>query len=143
MPYSRIGFCLVIYMVPCLRTIDSSGTQCGDYYSIPQRPTTLIRWKVLDFTTDEESGILSMLEALPTIWNVMWYPQELPSPTNVKGICSFMEHAGFYQRFIQNFSQIARLPTHLLAKVAPFVFIEECLQAFHTLMKPLISAPTI
>jgi hypothetical protein len=32
---------------------------------------------------------------------------QLPPPTNVKGIHSFLGHAGFYQRFIQNFSQIA------------------------------------
>jgi hypothetical protein len=54
-------------MVPYLRTIDSSRTRCGDYYSIPRRPTTMIRWKVLDFTTDEVSEVLSMLEALLTV----------------------------------------------------------------------------
>jgi hypothetical protein len=32
---------------------------------------------------------------------------------------------------------------HLLAKDAPFVFTEECLQSFHTLEKALISAPVI
>jgi hypothetical protein len=59
--------------------------------------------------------------------------EQLPPPTNVKGIHSFPGHAGFYQRFIQNFSQIARPLTHLLAKDAPFVFTEECLQSFQTL----------
>jgi hypothetical protein len=33
--------------------------------------------------------------------------EELPPPTNVVGIRSFLGHAGFYQRFIQNFSHIA------------------------------------
>jgi hypothetical protein len=33
--------------------------------------------------------------------------KQLPPHTNVKGIHSFLGHAGFYQRFIQNFSQIA------------------------------------
>jgi hypothetical protein len=61
----------------------------------------------------------------------------------VKGIHSFLGHAGFYRRFIQNFSQIARPLTHLLAKDAPFIFIEECLQSFHTLKKALVSAPVI
>jgi hypothetical protein len=64
-------------------------------------------------------------------------------PTNVKGIRSFLGHAGFYQRFIQIFSQIARPLTHLLAKDAPFIFMEECLQSFHTLKEALISAPVI
>jgi hypothetical protein len=67
--------------------------------------------------------------------------EQQPPPTNVKGICSFLGHVGFHRRFIQNFSQIARPLTHLLAKDAPFVFTEECLQAFHTLKKALISTP--
>jgi hypothetical protein len=69
--------------------------------------------------------------------------EQLLPPTNVKGILSFLGHAWFYQRFIQNFSQIARLLTHLLAKDALFVFTKECLQSFHTLNKALISAPVI
>jgi hypothetical protein len=69
--------------------------------------------------------------------------EQLPPPTNVKGIRSFLGHAGFYRRFIQNFSQIARPHTHLLTKDASFVFTEECLQSFHTLKKALISAPVI
>ena len=62
---------------------------------------------------------------------------------NVKGIHSFLGQAGFYRRFIKDFSQIARPLTNLLAKVAPFEFIYECLSAFHTLKKALISAPII
>jgi hypothetical protein len=69
--------------------------------------------------------------------------EQLPPPTNVKRIHSFLGHAGFYQRFIQNFSQIARPLTHLLAKDAPFIFTEEWLQSFHTLKKALISTPVI
>jgi hypothetical protein len=69
--------------------------------------------------------------------------EQLSPPTNVKGIRSFLGHARFYRRFIQNFSQIARPLTHLLAIDAPFIFTEECLQVFHTLKKALISAPVI
>jgi hypothetical protein len=69
--------------------------------------------------------------------------EQLPPQTNVKGIRSFLGHAGFYRRFTQNFSQIARPLTHLLAKDAPILFIKECLQLFHTLKKALISAPVI
>jgi hypothetical protein len=69
--------------------------------------------------------------------------EQPPPPTNVKEICSFLGHAGFYQRFIQNFSQIARPLMHLLPKDAPFVFTEQCLQSFHTMKKALISAPVI
>jgi hypothetical protein len=58
--------------------------------------------------------------------------QQLPSPTNVKGIRSFLGHVGFYQRFNKNFSQIARPLSNLLAKEASFMFDEECFAAFHT-----------
>jgi hypothetical protein len=69
--------------------------------------------------------------------------EQLPPPTNVMGIHSFLGHAGFYQRFIQKFSQIDQPLTHPLAKDVPFVFTEECFQSFHTLKETLISAPII
>ena len=69
--------------------------------------------------------------------------ERLPPPVNVKGICSFLGHAGFYRRFIKDFSQIARPLTNLLAKDAPFEFTDECLHAFEILKKALISAPII
>jgi hypothetical protein len=69
--------------------------------------------------------------------------EQLLPPTNVKGVHSFLGHAGFYRRLIQNFSQIARPLTHLLAKYLMFIFTEECLQSFHTLKEALISAPVI
>ena len=49
----------------------------------------------------------------------------LPPPVNVKGIRSFLGHAGFYRRFIKDFSQIARPLTNLLAKDTPFDFTDE------------------
>ena len=65
--------------------------------------------------------------------------EKLPPPTNVKGIRSFLGHAGFYRRFIKNFSQIARPLTSLLAKDAPFIFSDECHESFQTLKKAVIS----
>ena len=69
--------------------------------------------------------------------------EKLPPPVNVKGVRSFLGHAGFYRHFIKDFSHIARPLTSLLAKDAPFDFTDECLAAFHTLKKALISAPII
>jgi hypothetical protein len=54
---------------------------------------------------------------------------------NVKGIRSFLGHAGFYRWFIKDFSQIAKPLTNLLDNDAPFEFTDECLNAFHTLKK--------
>ena len=56
--------------------------------------------------------------------------EQLPPPMNVKGIHSFLGHAGFYRHFIKYFSQIARPLTSLLAKDAPFIFNDECHEAF-------------
>ena len=69
--------------------------------------------------------------------------EKLPPPVNVKGIRSFLGHAGFYRRFIKDFSQIARPLTNLLAKDVPFGFADECLRAFEILKKALVSAPII
>ncbi|GJY79561.1 reverse transcriptase domain-containing protein [Tanacetum coccineum] len=38
----------------------------------------------------------------------------LPYPTTVKGVRSFLGHTGFYRRFIKDFSKISRPMTHLL-----------------------------
>ncbi|GJY21974.1 reverse transcriptase domain-containing protein [Tanacetum coccineum] len=65
---------------------------------------------------------------------------KLPHPTTVKGIRSFLGHAGFYRRFIKDFSKISRPMTHLLEKNTPFIFSEECIQAFQTLKKKLTEA---
>nr|GEU48716.1 reverse transcriptase domain-containing protein [Tanacetum cinerariifolium] len=65
---------------------------------------------------------------------------KLPHPTNVKGIRSFLGHAGFYHRFIKDFSKIARPMTRLLEKDTPFIFYKECVEAFQTLKRKLTKA---
>nr|GEU37257.1 reverse transcriptase domain-containing protein [Tanacetum cinerariifolium] len=68
---------------------------------------------------------------------------KLPHPTTVKGIRSFLGHAGFYRRFIQDFSKISRPMTHLLEKNTPFIFSEYCIKAFQLLKKKLTEAPIL
>nr|GEY42439.1 reverse transcriptase domain-containing protein [Tanacetum cinerariifolium] len=65
---------------------------------------------------------------------------KMPRPTTVKGVRSFLGHAGFYRRFIQDFSKIARPMTHLLEKETPFVFSKDCIDTFETLKKKLTKA---
>nr|GEW55543.1 reverse transcriptase domain-containing protein [Tanacetum cinerariifolium] len=65
---------------------------------------------------------------------------KLPHPTTVKGIRSFLGHAGFYRHFIKDFSKIARLMTRLLEKDTPFLFSKECVEAFQTLKRKLTKA---
>ncbi|GJT86208.1 reverse transcriptase domain-containing protein [Tanacetum coccineum] len=68
---------------------------------------------------------------------------KLPHPTTVKGVRSFLGHAGFYRRFIKDFSKISRPMTHLLEKNTPFIFSDDCIQAFQTLKKKLTEAPIL
>nr|GEU48335.1 hypothetical protein [Tanacetum cinerariifolium] len=68
---------------------------------------------------------------------------KLPHPTTVKGIRSFLSHAGFYRRFIQDFSKIAQPMTRLLEKDTPFFFLKECVEAFKTLKRKLTKAPIL
>nr|GEY20780.1 reverse transcriptase domain-containing protein [Tanacetum cinerariifolium] len=65
------------------------------------------------------------------------------TPTNIKGIRSFLGHACFYQRFIKDFSKIARPLTKLLEKDTPFKLNEECHNAFKLLKEELACAPVI
>jgi hypothetical protein len=67
----------------------------------------------------------------------------LPPPRTVKEIRSFLGRAGFYRRFIQDFSKIARPLCKLLAMETLFVFDEECMKAFGALKKILTSTPII
>ncbi|GKC77950.1 reverse transcriptase domain-containing protein, partial [Tanacetum coccineum] len=67
----------------------------------------------------------------------------LPHRTSVKGVRSFLGHAVFYRRFIQDFSKISRPMTHLLEKDTPFIFSKECIEAFETLKKKLTEAPIL
>nr|GEU67213.1 reverse transcriptase domain-containing protein [Tanacetum cinerariifolium] len=68
---------------------------------------------------------------------------KLPHPTTVKGIRSFLGHAGFYRRFIQDFSKIARSMTRLLEKDTPFFFSKECVEVFQTLKRIFTEAPIL
>ncbi|GKC86483.1 reverse transcriptase domain-containing protein [Tanacetum coccineum] len=68
---------------------------------------------------------------------------KLPHPTTVKEIRSVLGHAGFYRRFIQDFSKIARPMTRLLEIDTSFFFSKECIKAFQTLKKKLTEAPIL
>ncbi|KAD4386230.1 hypothetical protein E3N88_26399 [Mikania micrantha] len=67
----------------------------------------------------------------------------LPPPTNVKGIRSFLGHAGFYRRFIKSFSVITKPLCNLLLKDVPFEFDDECLKSFNLLKEQLVAAPIL
>ncbi|CAM8926067.1 unnamed protein product [Rhodiola kirilowii] len=69
--------------------------------------------------------------------------EQLPPLEDQKGVRGYLGHAGFYRRFIRDFSKIAKPLTRLLCNDVQFNFDEECLEAFEKLKKALVSAPIV
>ena len=67
--------------------------------------------------------------------------RNLMPPTTVKGIRSFLGHAGFYRSFIRDFSKIARPLCRLLEKDTKFYFDESCHNSFEEIKSRLVEAP--
>jgi hypothetical protein len=63
--------------------------------------------------------------------------RKCPCPRDVKGIRSILGHAGFYRRFIKDFSKLSKPLTNLLQKDVPFVFDDDCKE------EALITAPIV
>ena len=55
---------------------------------------------------------------------------KLPSPTNVKTVRQFLGNAGFYRRFIMDFSKIPKPLYKVLEKDAKFIWNENCQKSF-------------
>ena len=65
------------------------------------------------------------------------------APTSVAEIRSFLGLAGYYRRFIENFSKIAKPMTELLKKDTKFKWTKECEASFQELKKRLVTAPVL
>ena len=66
-----------------------------------------------------------------------------PRPTNAKEVKGFVSLCSYYRRMVQNFAEIA-LPLHnLMKKDVPFLWNEDCEQAFLTLRDRLITSPIV
>ncbi|XP_073357951.1 uncharacterized protein [Aegilops tauschii subsp. strangulata] len=65
------------------------------------------------------------------------------APTSVSEIRSFLGLEGYYRRFIENFSKIAKPMTELLKKDTKFIWTEECEASFQELKKRLTTAPVL
>jgi hypothetical protein len=64
-------------------------------------------------------------------------------PTNVSEIRSFLGLAGYYQRFIEGFSKIARPMTELLKKEKKFNWTESYERSFQELKRRLTTTPVL
>jgi hypothetical protein len=64
-------------------------------------------------------------------------------PTTVFEIRSFLGLVGYYRRFIEGFSKLAKPMTTLLEKNAKFIWSEKCQANFEELKKKLTMAPVL
>jgi hypothetical protein len=86
--------------------------------------------------TISQAGIVVDLDKAQEVMN--WKP-----PTTVYQIQSFLGLAGYYRRFILDFSRIMKPMTKLLKKGAKFVWGQKCEDAFHTLRQHLTTTPVL
>ncbi|GKA14910.1 reverse transcriptase domain-containing protein [Tanacetum coccineum] len=124
--------------ITCLNNLDKMLQRCKDAHLV-------LNWEKYHFMVKE--GIVlghkvssAGLEVDKAKIDVI---SKLPPPTNIKSIRNFLRHAGFYRRFIKDFSKIARPLTKHLEKDTPFEFNEECRRAFESLQEKLTCAPLI
>ncbi|KAA0047657.1 pol protein [Cucumis melo var. makuwa] len=66
-----------------------------------------------------------------------------PRPSTVSEIRSFLGLAGYYRRFVEDFSRIASPLTQLTRKGTPFVWSPTCESSFQELKQKLVSAPVL
>ena len=69
--------------------------------------------------------------------------REWKRPKDVNQIRSFLGLAGYYRRFIKNFSILAAPMTRLTKKDVKFAWSAECEQAFEALKERLTTAPVL
>jgi hypothetical protein len=86
--------------------------------------------------TISQDGISVDLEKVQEVMD--WKP-----PTTVKQIRSFLGLAGYYRRFIPDFSRIAKPMTELLKKGVKYDWSQKCEDVFHTLRQHLTTAPVL
>jgi hypothetical protein len=122
----------------CLRNLDKVLQRC-------EETNLVLNWEKCHFMVSEgivlghkisERGIevdKAKVEAI----------EKMPYPRDVKDIRSILGHAGFYRRFIKDFSKISKPFTNLIQKDVPFVFDDDCKEAFETLKKALTTASIV
>ncbi|XP_019253798.1 PREDICTED: uncharacterized protein LOC109232481 [Nicotiana attenuata] len=122
----------------CLRNLDRVLARCEDI-------NLVLNWEKCHFMVEEgivlghkisKHGIEVDKAKIEVI-------SRLPPPTSVKGVRSFLGHAGFYRRFIKDFSKVVNPLCKLLEKDDKFVFDEKCMEAFGLLTHKLTTTPII
>lgn len=69
--------------------------------------------------------------------------KDYPAPGNTKEIKQYLGLSGYYRRFIEHYSKIAKPLTNLLKKETPFEWSDECEKSFNIIKQKLIEAPIL
>lgn len=64
-------------------------------------------------------------------------------PSTVTGVKSYLGFCGFYRQFIRDFAKIAKPLTNITKPTQPFIWSEECTQAFEELRKQLLAIQSV
>jgi hypothetical protein len=122
----------------CLRNLDKVLQRCED-------TNLVLNWEKCHFMVNEGIVLGHKIsgKGIEVDKAKIYAIEKLPYPRDIKGIRSFLGHAGFYRRFIKNFSSISKPLTNLLQKDVPFMFNDECKSAFEKLKHALLNAPII
>ncbi|XP_070022049.1 uncharacterized mitochondrial protein AtMg00860-like [Nicotiana sylvestris] len=122
----------------CLANLDKVLARC-------EETNLVLNWEKCHFMVEE--GIVlghkiskNSIEVDKAMIDVI---SKLPPPTSVKGVRSFLGHAGFYRRFIKDFSKVVNPLCKLLEKDAKFHCNDDCMRAFELLKLKLNTIPII
>ncbi|KAK8670108.1 hypothetical protein V6N13_104869 [Hibiscus sabdariffa] len=122
----------------CLNNLEKVLTRCEESHLV-------LNWEKCHFMVDEGIVLGHKISArgIEVDRAKIDVISKLPPPTNIKGIRSFLGHAGFYRRFIENFSKITKPLCSLLEQGKPFEFDEACMKAFEILKSKLVTTPIV
>ncbi len=69
--------------------------------------------------------------------------KNMPAPTNVSEVRTFLGCTSYYRRFIFNYASISSPIVNLTKKVTPFIWSKACQKAFDILKHKLMTAPIL
>jgi hypothetical protein len=122
----------------CLENLEKVLTRCGEV-------DLVLNWRKFHFMVKQEIVLGHMISerVIEVDKAKVEAVEKLPPPMDIKSLRSFLGHAGFYRKFIKDFSKITKPLTNLLQKDVQFNYNDKCLAAFRTLKRSLITTPII
>jgi hypothetical protein len=122
----------------CLTNLEKVLNRC-------EEKNLVLNWEKYHFmvTNDIVLGYIVSLTGIEVDKSKIELIANLPTPKSIKDVRSFLGHAGFYRRFIKDFSVISKSLSNLLTKDNIFEWTEHYEKAFVKLKNLLTSAPVI